>query len=79
MVERGSWENPRLTNGPEKAALIVVLRPIKNWGQGTWRVASKLADTVAFVATVGDMRWNELPGANQECKGRAGEGAIAHT
>lgn len=56
MVERGSWENPPLTSSPEKAAFIVVLRPIENWGHGTRRAASRLADAVAFAATVGHIR-----------------------
>lgn len=41
MVERGSRENPHLTGRLEKAAFIVLLRPIDSLGEGTHRVASE--------------------------------------
>lgn len=41
LVERGSRENPHLTGRLEKAAFIVLLRPIENLGEGTYRVASE--------------------------------------
>lgn len=41
LVERGSRDNPHLTGRLEKAAFIVVLRPIEDLGEGTYRVASE--------------------------------------
>lgn len=41
MVERGSHENPHLTSRLEKAAFIVVLRPIERCDTGTYRVTSE--------------------------------------
>jgi len=41
IVERGSHENPHLVGRLEKAAFIVLLRPIESLGEGTYRVASE--------------------------------------
>jgi hypothetical protein len=41
LVERGSRENPHLTGRLEKAAFIVLLRPIEDLGESTYRVASE--------------------------------------
>lgn len=41
LVERGSRENPHLVGRLEKAAFIVLLRPIENLGEGTYKVASE--------------------------------------
>lgn len=41
MVERGSRENPLLTSRLEKAAFIVVLRPIEKLDTHTYRVTSE--------------------------------------
>lgn len=41
MVERGSRENPHLTSRLEKAAFIVLLRPVESLDRETWKVASE--------------------------------------
>jgi len=41
LVERGSRENPHLTGRLEKAAFILLLRPIERLDKDTWRVASE--------------------------------------
>jgi len=41
IVERGCHESPHLTGRLEKAAFIVLLRPIENLGDGTYRVPSE--------------------------------------
>jgi hypothetical protein len=41
LVERGSRDNPHLMGRLEKAAFIVLLRPIESLGESTYRVVSE--------------------------------------
>jgi hypothetical protein len=78
LVDRGSRENPHLTSRLEKAAYIVLLRPIEDLGEGTYRVASEDA-LRTYIVQNGECECGDYirHGNGHYCKHRLAVGMLA--
>jgi len=78
MVERGSRENPHLTGRLEKAAFLVLLRPIERVDKDAWRVTSEDA-LKSYVVCNGQCECADFVrhGADHWCKHRLAVGLLA--
>jgi len=78
MVQTGCHQNPHLTGRLEKAAFIVLLRPIEHLDEGTYRVASEDA-LKSYIVQSGQCECPDFVrhGQGHYCKHRLAVGLLA--